>query len=81
MLDFLIPVVMIVIGVLIVLVFTRVFISAYTKTPANRAFVRTGGLFRKPNAPAQSGDERRRLGFPHDPRIDLGRSGHDGDRD
>jgi uncharacterized membrane protein YqiK len=51
MLDFLIPVVMIVIGVLIVLVFTRVFISAYTKTPANRAFVRTGGLFRKPNAP------------------------------
>ncbi len=51
MLDFLIPVVTIVIGVLIVLVFTRVFISAYTKTPANRAFVRTGGLFRKPNAP------------------------------
>jgi uncharacterized membrane protein YqiK len=51
MLDFLIPVVMIVLGVLIVLVFTRVFISAYTKTPANRAFVRTGGLFRKPNAP------------------------------
>ncbi len=49
--DFLIPVVAIVIGVLILLVFTRALVSAYVKTPANRSFVRTGGLFRKPNAP------------------------------
>lgn len=27
------------------------FMRAYVKTPANRAFVRTGGLFRKPNEP------------------------------
>ncbi len=49
--DALIPIVAIVIGVLVMLVFTRSLISAYVKTPANRAFVRTGGLFRKPNAP------------------------------
>ena len=51
MLDALIPIVAVVIGVLIMLVFTRSIISAYVKTPANRSFVRTGGLFRKPNAP------------------------------
>ncbi len=50
-LDALIPIVFVVIGILIVLVFMRSIISAYVKTPANRAFVRTGGLFRKPNAP------------------------------
>ena len=51
MLDFLVPLVAIVIGVLIMLVLTRSIISAYVKTPANRAFVRTGGLFRKHHAP------------------------------
>ena len=51
MLDWLIPIVAVVIVVLIVLVMLRSIISAYVKTPANRAFVRTGGLFRKPNAP------------------------------
>ncbi len=49
--DALIPLVAIVIGVLVILVFTRSLISAYVKTPANRSFVRTGGLFRRPNAP------------------------------
>jgi uncharacterized membrane protein YqiK len=51
MLDWLIPIVAVVVGVLIMLVLTRSIISAYVKTPANRAFVRTGGLFRRPNAP------------------------------
>ena len=51
MLDWLIPIVAVVVCVLIMLVLTRSIISAYVKTPANRSFVRTGGLFRKPNAP------------------------------
>jgi uncharacterized membrane protein YqiK len=51
MLDWLIPIVAVVIGILIVLVMLRSIVSAYVKTPANRAFVRTGGLFRKPHAP------------------------------
>src|SRR5512136_2326145 len=50
-LDALIPIVAVIVGVLIVLVLMRSIISAYVKTPANRAFVRTGGLFRKPHAP------------------------------
>src|SRR5512136_581679 len=50
-LDALIPIVAVILAVLIMLVFMRSIISAYVKTPANRAFVRTGGLFRKPNAP------------------------------
>src|SRR5512136_1056539 len=50
-LDALIPIVAVIVFVLIVLVLMRSIISAYVKTPANRSFVRTGGLFRKPNAP------------------------------
>src|SRR5512136_588367 len=50
-LDALIPIVAVILAVLIMLVFMRSIISAYVKTPANRSFVRTGGLFRKPNAP------------------------------
>ncbi|CAG0926331.1 Inner membrane protein YqiK [Thermoflexales bacterium] len=51
MLDTLIPIAAVVIVVLIILVLIRSIMSAYVKTPANRAFVKTGGLFRKPNAP------------------------------
>jgi len=36
---------------LVLLVFVRSVMRAYVKTPANRAFVRTGGLARKPNTP------------------------------
>jgi uncharacterized membrane protein YqiK len=50
-LDALIPIVAVIVVVLIILVLMRSIISAYVKTPANRAFVRTGGLFRRPNAP------------------------------
>lgn len=49
--DPLIPLVIAVFVVLIVLVFIRSITRAYVKTPANRSFVRTGGLFRKPNDP------------------------------
>jgi len=49
--DPLIPLVIAVFVVLIVLVLFRSITRAYVKTPANRAFVRTGGLFRKPNDP------------------------------
>lgn len=49
--DPLIPLVIAVFVVLIVLVLIRSITRAYVKTPANRAFVRTGGLFRKPNDP------------------------------
>src|SRR5512143_699050 len=51
MLEALIPIVAVIVVVLIILVFMRSIISAYVKTPANRSFVRTGGLFRRPNAP------------------------------
>jgi uncharacterized membrane protein YqiK len=37
--------------VLVLLVLLRSMLRAYVKTPANRAFVRTGGLFRKPTDP------------------------------
>ena len=47
----LIPLVIVVMIVLIGLVFVRSITRAYVKTPANRSFVRTGGLFRKPNDP------------------------------
>jgi uncharacterized membrane protein YqiK len=47
----LIPLVIVVLIVLIGLVFVRSIARAYVKTPANRSFVRTGGLFRKPNDP------------------------------
>jgi uncharacterized membrane protein YqiK len=36
---------------LVILVVVRSFMHAYVKTPANRAFVRTGGLRGKPNTP------------------------------
>ncbi len=49
--DPLIPLVITVLVVLIGLVFIRSITRAYVKTPANRSFVRTGGLFRKPNDP------------------------------
>lgn len=38
-------------GILMFLLMIRSIIRAYKKTPANLAFVRTGGLFRKPNDP------------------------------
>jgi uncharacterized membrane protein YqiK len=37
--------------VLVLLVLMRSIMRAYVKTPANRSFVRTSGLFRKPNDP------------------------------
>jgi uncharacterized membrane protein YqiK len=40
-----------VIGLLILLVLLKSIMRAYVKTPANRAYVRTGGLFRRPNEP------------------------------
>ena len=40
-----------IIAVLIILVLIKSIMRAYVKTPANRSFVRTGGLFRKPNDP------------------------------
>ncbi len=40
-----------IIAVLIILVLIKSIMRAYIKTPANRSFVRTGGLFRKPNDP------------------------------
>ncbi len=49
--SLLIPLVVVVLVVLIVLVLIRSITRAYVKTPANRSFVRTGGLFRKPNDP------------------------------
>jgi uncharacterized membrane protein YqiK len=39
------------IAVLVIIVLARSIVRAYVKTPANRAFVRTGGLFRRPNEP------------------------------
>ncbi|MBI5564652.1 MAG: flotillin family protein, partial [Chloroflexi bacterium] len=47
----LIPLVIVVFIVLIGLVFVRSIMRADVKTPANRAFVRTGGLGRRPDAP------------------------------
>lgn len=47
---FILPVA-ILIAVLIFLALVRSILRAYAKTPANRAFVRTGGLFRKPSDP------------------------------
>ncbi len=41
----------VVMAFLILLVLVRSVMKAYVKTPANRAFVRTGGLARKPNTP------------------------------
>ena len=79
MLDFLIPVVTIVIGVLILLVFTRALVSAYVKAPANRAFVRTGGLFRKPDAPPKVVMNGGVVGVRLHPRDHVGGPGHDGD--
>lgn len=49
----LIPVAVIVLAALIGLALIASIIKSYVKTPANRAFVRTGGLFTKPNAPAK----------------------------
>jgi uncharacterized membrane protein YqiK len=49
--QLLIPLITVVVIVLVVYVLIRSVIRAYVKTPANRAFVRTGGLFRKPNDP------------------------------
>src|SRR3972149_3541318 len=46
-----IPIAVVVIILLIVLVLIRSFMRAYVKTPANRAFVRTGGFGRRPNTP------------------------------
>jgi uncharacterized membrane protein YqiK len=40
-----------VIVALVAFALTRSIMRAYVKTPANRAFVRTGGLFRKPDDP------------------------------
>lgn len=51
MFDQLIPLAITVIVILVVLVLLRSMVRAYVKTPANRAFVRTGGLFRKPTDP------------------------------
>lgn len=46
-----IPIAVVVFILLIVLVLSRSFMRAYVKTPANRAFVRTGGFGRRPNTP------------------------------
>jgi len=46
-----IPLVIVVVVALVSLTLMRSIIRAYAKTPANRAFVRTGGLFRKPDDP------------------------------
>jgi uncharacterized membrane protein YqiK len=48
---FIIGSVVFVIVVLVALVVVRSFMHAYVKTPANRAFVRTGGFRGKPNTP------------------------------
>ena len=49
------PLILIAAGVvlflLIMLVLIKTFMRAYVKTPANRAFVRTGGFNRRPNTP------------------------------
>jgi uncharacterized membrane protein YqiK len=44
---------LIVVGVMVLIIIALIasILKAYQKTPANRAFVRTGGLFRKPDAP------------------------------
>ena len=36
---------------IVILVFFAMIAKSYVKAPANRAFVRTGGFFRKPDAP------------------------------
>lgn len=41
----------VVFGLIVALVFARSIMRAYVKTPANRAFVRTGGLNARPNTP------------------------------
>ena len=41
----------IVIAFLVVVVLAKSIMRAYIKTPANRAFVRTGGFFRRADAP------------------------------
>ena len=41
----------VVVVILLILTLIRSITRAYIKTPANRSFVRTGGLFRKPNDP------------------------------
>lgn len=46
-----ITIAVVIIVALIALALMRSIMRAYIKTPANRAFVRTGGLFRKPNDP------------------------------
>jgi uncharacterized membrane protein YqiK len=46
-----VTIVVILIAALIALALVRSIMRAYIKTPANRSFVRTGGLFRKPNDP------------------------------
>jgi uncharacterized membrane protein YqiK len=47
----LITLAVVIVVALIALALMRSIMRAYIKTPANRAFVRTGGLFRKPNDP------------------------------
>ncbi|HUN23514.1 MAG TPA: SPFH domain-containing protein [Anaerolineales bacterium] len=47
---FLLPLILIVIALVIFLVLLQSISRAYVKTPANRAFVRTGGLFQRANA-------------------------------
>lgn len=49
--DFVIYAAGLIIGLLIIFVFISSLLRAYVKTPPNRAFVRTGGLFRNPNDP------------------------------
>lgn len=51
MFDQLVLWVILALGALLVLLLIRSIIRAYAKTPANLAFVRTGGLFRKPGDP------------------------------
>lgn len=45
------PFIVVAVIALVMLIFVASIMKAYIKTPANRAFVRTGGLFRKPDAP------------------------------
>jgi uncharacterized membrane protein YqiK len=50
-LSSLVPLAVLIVMLLVGYVLFRSVVRAYVKTPANRAFVRTGGLFRKPNDP------------------------------
>jgi uncharacterized membrane protein YqiK len=50
-LPILLPFIVVAVIVLLVISFAASIIKAWVKTPANRAFVRTGGLGRKPDAP------------------------------